>query len=508
MCGISDFVQYVWITGFPLRLSNFAPEIKISGMKKEFLTGWLLLAAIATQAQTPELSIEECRELAIRNNKELLIASEKEQAAYHQRKAAFTNYLPKISAAGTYMRTSDELSLISDEQKDALSHLGTKAGQQLQGVVQQYPSLGEHLGTLAGGLDAIGAGLVDGLRTDTRNMTVASVMLTQPIYMGGKIVAYNKITRFAEQIARSQHDLQLQEVILEVDRTYWQIVSLESKKRLAESYLELVKKLNGDVEHMIEAGLATQSDGLSIKVKVNEAEVSLIQVNNGLALSKMLLCQLCGMEMTSDIRLRDASAERLPDMSVLSEADVETALRNRPELRSLELAQQIGKHKVTIARSEFMPNIALTGGYLTSNPSLTDGFQKKFNGMWNVGVVVKVPILTWGERHHKVQIARHQATIATRQLEEATEKVELQVVQSRQKIEEAQERYATAMRSQAEADENLRCATLGLQEGVLPVSNVLEAQTAWLAAHSERITAHIDVMLTDLYLRKALGTLK
>ncbi len=98
-------------------------------MKKEFLTGWLLFAAIATQAQTPELSIEECRELAIRNNKELLIASEKEQAAYHQRKVAFTNYLPKISAAGTYMRTSDELSLVSDEQKDALSHLGTKAGQ-------------------------------------------------------------------------------------------------------------------------------------------------------------------------------------------------------------------------------------------------------------------------------------------------------------------------------------------------------------------------------------------
>lgn len=46
----------------------------------------------------------------------------KEQAAYYQRKAAFTNHLPKISAAGTYMRTSDELSLISDEQKDALRH--------------------------------------------------------------------------------------------------------------------------------------------------------------------------------------------------------------------------------------------------------------------------------------------------------------------------------------------------------------------------------------------------
>ena len=456
-----------------------------------------------------ELSIEECRTLAIENNKELRIASEKEQAAYHRRKAAFTNYLPKISAAGAYMRTSDELSLLSDEQKNALGNLGTNVGGQLQGILQQYPSLGEQLGPIAGslvgGLDAAGAGLVDALRTDTRNMTVASVMLTQPIYMGGKIVAYNKITRFAEQIAQSQHDQQLQEVILEVDRTYWQIVSLQSKKQLAESYLELVRKLDGDVDHLIEEGMATKADGLSIKVKVNEAEVTLIQVNNGLALSKMLLCQLCGLEMTTEVRLRDEATE-LP--AGTTAADIETALENRPELRSLDMAQQIGKHKVTIARSEFMPNVALTGGYLTTNPSLTNGFQKKFNGLWNVGVVVKIPILTWGERHHKVQAARREAAIATYQFDEAAEKVELQVTQSRQKMQEATERYAAATRSQAEADENLRCATLGMQEGVIPVSNVLEAQTAWLSAHSEQLTARIDVMLADLYLRKALGTLK
>lgn len=481
-------------------------------MKKRILTGWLLVWAFAAQAQPMELSIEECRLLAIRNNKELRIASEKEQAAYHLRKAALTNYLPKVSAAGAYMRTSDELSLLSDEQKNTLGHLGTNASGQLHGILQQYPSLGGLLGPVAGslaeGLDAFGTGLVDGLRTDTRNMTVASVMLTQPVYMGGKIAAYNKITRFAEQIARSKHDQQLQEVILEVDQAYWQIVSLQSKKRLAESYLELVRKLDGDVSRMIEAGMATKADGLSIKVKVNEAEVTLIQVDNGLALSKMLLCQLCGLEMSTEIRLPDEAADRLPETAQTADADVETALKNRPELRSLDMAQRIGKHKVTIARSEFMPNVALTGGYLTSNPSLTDGFHKRFNGIWNVGVVVKIPVLTWGERHHKVQAARREAAIATYQFEEAAEKIELQVTQSRLKIREATERYAAASRSRAEADENLRCANLGMLEGVIPVSNVLEAQTAWLAAHSEQLTARIDMMLADLYLRKALGTLK
>ncbi len=473
------------------------------------MTGWLLVSVFTVQAQTMELSIEECRRLAIENNKELRIASEKEKAAYHRHKAAFTNYLPKISAAGVYMRTSDELSLLSDEQKNALGSLGTNVGGQLQGILQQYPSLGGQLGpiaeSLAGGLDAAGAGLVDALRTDTRNMSVASVMLTQPVYMGGKIAAYNKITHFAEQIAHSQHDQQLQEVILEVDRTYWQIVSLQSKKHLAESYNEQVRKLNGDVDHLIEEGMATKADGLSIKVKVNEAEVTLIQVNNGLALSRMLLCQLCGLDMTTEVRLRDEATE-MPAEAIA--VDVETALENRPELRSLDMAQQIGRQKITIARSEFMPNIALTGGYLTTNPSLTNGFQKEFNGMWNIGVVVKMPILTWGERHHKVQAARREAAIATYQYDVAAEKDVLQVTQSRQKLQEASERYAAATRSQAEADENLRCASLGMQEGVIPVSNVLEAQTAWLSAHSEQLTARIDVMLANLYLRKALGTLK
>jgi len=481
-------------------------------MKTRILTGWLIVSAMAVRAQTTELSLEECRTLAIQNNKELRIASEKEQAAFHRRKAAFTNYLPKITAAGAYMRTSDELSLLSDDQKNALGRLGTNAGAQLQDIVQRYPSLGGQLGpvagSLAGGLDAFGASLVDGLRTDTRNMTVASVMLTQPVYMGGKIVAYDKITRFAEQIARSQHDRQLQEVILEVDRTYWQIVALQSKKRLAESYLGLVRKLDGDVGRMIEAGMATRADGLSIKVKVNEAEVSLIQVDNGLALSKMLLCQLCGLELSEEIRLRDEAAETLPEAALTDDADVATALENRPELRSLDMARRIGKYKVTVARSEFMPDVALTGGYLTSNPSITNGFQRKFNGIWSVGVAVKIPILTWGERRHKVQAARREAAIAAYQFEEAAEKVELQVVQSRRKIREAAERYAAAARSRTEADENLRCATLGMQEGVIPVSSVLEAQTAWLAAHSEQLTARIDVMLADLYLRKALGILK
>ncbi|MDO4181376.1 MAG: TolC family protein [Bacteroidales bacterium] len=468
-------------------------------MKKVAITifSLLLAAGISAQEGMTILSLDSCRTLAIRNNKELRMADMKQRAARYERKAAFTKYLPRVSATGAYLHTDKEISLLSDEQKGTLSNLGTAVG-----------SLAPALEGMAGALNGVGAGLVDALHTDTRNMGAAAVMLTQPLYMGGKIVAYNRITRYAEQIAARQHDLALQEVIVEVDEAYWQIVALQSKKRLAESYLELVRKLDSDVQQMIDEGVATKADGLSVKVKVNEAQVALIQVNNGLSLSRMLLCQLCGLEMDTTFTLADEHTEVVPMPDTVASSDVQTAFEHRPELRALSLSTDIYKEKVRLARAEFLPTVALTGGWIGSNPSVFNSFERRFKGMWNVGVMVNIPIVTWGERCYKVKAARIEESIAHYRLEETREKVELQVSQSRQKVEEASERLLTATRSREEADENLRYATLGMQEGVIPVSNVLEAQTAWLSAHSECVTAQIDLRLADLYLHKSLGTLK
>ncbi len=449
-------------------------------------------------AQEPEgvLSLDSCRSLAISNNKELRMADNERKAAYYERKAALTQYLPRISATGAYMRTSKEISLLSDTQKETLGSLGTS-------LASQVPSLQD----MSQALDGVGNTMVDALDTDTRNMGVIGVTLTQPVYMGGKITAYNRITRYAEEIASRRHDLALQDVIVEVDEAYWKIVSLQSRKRLAQSYLELVRKLESDVQKMQDEGFATKADVLSVKVKVNEAHVALIQVDNGLSISRMLLCQLCGLEMDEPVRLADEeSGEELEDAAPAS-ADLGTALSRRPELDMLSLSSDIYREKVRLARSEFMPTVALTGGYLASNPSLFNGFERKMKGMWSVGVVVNIPLVTFGERIYKVKAAREEARAAQFQLEETREKVTLQVSQNRQKVQEAAERLKTAHRSCEEADENLRYATLGMKEGVIPVSDVLEAQTAWLGSHSELVSSQIDLRLANLYLLKSAGIL-
>lgn len=464
------------------------------------------------------LNLDSCRTLALSNNKELRMSKEKVNAAHCQQKAAFTNFLPKIDMMGTYMRTEKEISLLSDDQKSAISNIGTAVapmGQKLQQILSSDPSLAPLLtplqsvmGTLPGALNQVGQGMVDALRTDTRNMFGGMVTLTQPIFMGGKIIAYNKITKFAEQLAESQHATELQDVILNTDQAYWQVISLVNKKKLAESFLDLVKKLDSDVSKMVAEGVATKADELSVKVKVNEAEMTLTKVENGLSLSKMVLCQLCGIPLDTPITLADESMENITLPDTYIEGNVNTALSNREELKSLELASKIYRQKVNVTRSEFLPSVGLTATYLVTNPSLVNGFERKMRGMWGVGMMVKIPVFHWGEGIYKVKAAKAEANIAQYKLDDVKEKVELQVTQATYKVNEATKKLAMAEKNMAKADENLRYANLGFQEGVIPTSNVLEAQTAWLSAQSGKIDAQIDVKMSEIYLNKSMGTLK
>lgn len=475
-------------------------------------TSFLLLSlfTVGTYAQRI-LNLDSCRALALTNNKELRIGQEKINAAHYQRKAAFTNYLPKIDVMGTYMHTQKKISLLSDDQKQSISHIGTSTSAALKEMAANNPILSTLLPALQpleGGLNSMGQGLVDALRTDTRNLYAGTATLTQPLFMGGKIIAYNKITKYAEQLARSQHATGMQEVILNTDQAYWQVISLTNKKKLAESFLKLVQKLDEDVDKMVAEGVATKADGLSVKVKVNEAEMTLTQVDNGLSLSKMLLCQLCGLPLDTDLQLADQDMENLALPATYTESNIDLALANREELKSLELASKIYQQKVNVARSEFLPTVGLTANYLVSNPSLLNGFENKFRGMWGIGVVVKIPVFHWGEGIYKVKAAKAEANIARYQLEDVKEKVELQVTQSSYKVNEAAKKLAMAEKNMEKAEENLRYATLGFKEGVIPTSNVLEAQTAWLSAQSGKIDAQIDLKMSEIYLNKSMGTLK
>ena len=457
-------------------------------MKRTILLLTFVVTVSCMHAQRM-LTLEECRNLAIQNNKELQISGEKIKMADNEKKAAFTKYFPQLSANGAYMWNQKDINLLD------MGALSSSLSSSLGGLAQ-LPMI-QHLMS----------GVNDMQHLDVQNIWVGNVSLVQPVFMGGKIVNYNQITKFAKQLAESMNNLQLQDLIYKTDETYWQVISVVNKKKLADAYVDLLRKMDSDVTAMIYEGVATEADGLSVKVKLNEAEMAQTKVENGLALTRMLLAQICGLSLEEDLSLADEKLDNFPVETTQASADLNEAFMNRNELRSLDLATKIYKRKERIALAEMLPNVALAANYFVTNPNVFNGFKNDFAGMFNVGVMVKVPLSGWWEGTYRRNSAKAETRIKTLEWQDAREKIELQVNQSVYKVNEAGKKLIASSRNMENAEENLRRANFGFEEGVIPALNLMEAQTAWVSARSSLIDAQIEVKLTEVYLSKALGKL-
>ena len=536
---------------------------KIDHMKKSILVILLGLAAAAASAQGTApaayngqaLTLTDCQQMAVQQSKDLEQARTQIRMAGYDRKIALANYFPNISATGTYLYNSRDIALIGDAQSGMLQNAGTLiqgqldaamagASQQMSAAMTQKmtqlmtaiktnPALAaEYMGSpmwqtilnmlqgvdpsslaglvpnIAEPVNAIGSDIDKALHPDLHNIWVGAVTVQQPVFVGGKIIYSNQMAALAEDLAQSKYDMKYADVVLDVDQAYWQIISIANKKKLARSYLDLLEQMQDDVNKAIAAGVATESDALQVKVKVNEAQMLLTKADNGLSLSKMLLCKRIGLPLDTEIVLADETVDVIPEPKAPAMKSLEDIYADRPETRSLQLAGKIYDKKAKVVRADMMPKVALTANYLISNPNAFNGIQNTWNGgTFVAGVMVNVPIFHGLENVNRYKKAKAEATLYQTQYEDARELIGLQVAQQRKLLGESSEKVEMTLSNLDNAEENLRKATIGFEAGVVPTNTVLGAQTAWLSAHSEYIDAGIELQMAAAQLLKAEGEL-
>lgn len=468
-----------------------------------------LAIGLTSYAQNSPLSLEECRSMALVNNKNMKVAGQKVKTAGYQRKEAFAAYLPAIDFAGGYMYNQRDISIFSSDQMLPTKTFNPKTGSYEFNLVTN-PATGEPIKGPDGQYVPETVALIpkDAMTYDIHNVFFGAVTLTQPVFMGGKIVAMNKITRAAEAAAREMHIAEAENVIYAVDAAYWMVVSLKAKQKLAQSYVNLLDTLHRNVSLMYREGVATRSDVLSVDVKLNSAKVDMLKVDNGLVLARMALSQVCGLPVNTVFTLADEDNEgAVPSGEAAERYDMEQVYARRPDLRALDQGVEVARQQKRVAMSDMLPSVVLVGSYEFSNPNMFNGFSKRFKGAFSVGAMVKIPIWHWGGNYNKYRAAESDEVIRRLQLDDAREMVSLQVSQASFRTQEAYRTYAMTQSNLASADENLRSATIGFSEGVTTAELVMAAQTAWLKAHSEQIDAMIDIQMCQTYLSKALGTL-
>lgn len=436
------------------------------------------------------------------------MAEESIKGASYERKAAASAYLPGIDFTGGYMYNQRTINLLGEDAKLPTMSFDAATGSfkpnilvGADGVPVKDPATGSYIPTEVAVIPK------EAMSYDTHNVFAGAFTLTQPIYMGGQIRALNNITKYAEQLAKAARNSVVQDVVYAVDEAYWTVISLSAKKKLAESFVSLVDTLHYNVNAMLEEGVATRSDLLTVDVKLNEARIALTKVNNGLTLSRMALAQLCGLPVDAGITLADENYTPYSPKNTELNYNMADVYARRQDLEVLRQGISVMKGKEKLSMGDMLPKIGLIGAYSFSNPNLNDGFQKKFGGGFSVGATVSIPIWHWGGNYNKYRAAKAATTAQKLLLEDMEEKVELQVNQAKFSFQEALKTYEMTLANMKSAEANLENAQYGFKEGVLTTDDVIGAQTAWLQANSEKIDAEIGIHLCEVYLSKVLGFL-
>lgn len=468
----------------------------------------LIASASCAVSASASVSLDSCRNMAVHNNKTIRMAEENMRGAEYYKKAAQSAYLPGIDFTGTYMYNQNKINLLGEGAKlptmsfdPATQSYNYNILKDPTGVPIKDPATGSYIPTEVAVIPK------EAMSYDIHNVFAGAITLTQPVFMGGQIKALNDIAGYGEQLAKAMRNNISQDVVFAVDEAYWMVVSLKEKKTLAENFVNLVDTLRYNVQAMLDEGVATRSDLLTVEVKLNEARIALTKVDNGLTLSRMALAQICGLPVHTRMELEDEQLKSAGNVHPDEEENINDVYTRRQDLEVLRQSINMLKGREKLAMGDMLPKIAIVGAYAFSNPNVIDGFEKRFGGGFSIGATLTVPIWHWGGNYNRYKAAKANTNAQRLLLEDTEEKVQLQVSQARFSFDEAKKTYEMTLSNLTKANENLRQAQLGFKEGVLTTTDVIGAQTAWLSANSEKIDAEIGIRLCKTYLSKVLGNL-
>jgi len=445
------------------------------------MLGIVVTLSFAGQARAQRvLTLDSCRSLAKEHSRILQQKDEEIKAAHAKKQQVMTNFFPQVAARGVYLHMQKELHLIDWDKP--LGHLNFLIPERLR-----------HLGTV-----------------DLRNLWVGNVTAIQPLFLGGKIISGYQMASLAERLQGELRQTAETEVETKLDETYWQVVSLCSKERLLNQLVRLLEQTVKDVDASIDAGVATKADGLSVRTKLSEAEVKRSQVVNGLELSRMLLADLCGLSEDEPFTLAEEghlqelllSTQTAP---IARDEDTEAAIERRSEIRSLRLVDSIYSKRVNMESASLFPKLYGVASYSTTNPNSFQGQKKEFAGQYYLGLMLEVPISDLFSGTFKRRQAKAEHRVKQLELAEARSKINLQIKQALRTADDARRAYTTALSAVKMAEENMRYAKAGYDEGVIPLLNYTMAQTAWMSAQDSLIDAQIRVLLTESKLKKILA---
>ena len=467
----------------------------------------LLLTTVTTLAQPQKrfLTLEQCRAIALDSSAILRNAQLTEEKTDLDRKAVITNFLPKFSGYGLYLWTSDSFdydfsggalpvyknvygNLVPDLMKDAAGNIVYNNGIP---VFNQYAIIPPMT-----------------LSVDLANTFTAGVSVSQPVFMGGKIISGYRMAALGTEMAKLNSELKAEEVTVSVDEAYWMYVKTCRLLEAAESFDSTVTEVYRFVEDAIDVGMATSTDLVKVEVQRNNAALAVAKARNGKRLSMMNLCHILGLPLTTEIEV-DQSGFTLDSTAVIPESIAlgSDSIENRADYRLLAGQAELKRRNVDFVRSDFLPQLGVMASYGYSyGLKLMDETLLNQAG-FTVMATLKVPIFAWGEGYLTIKSAKKEYEMAQNELERLSGMMELEKAKNSYAVSEAALQVRLAESSLRSAENNLKVCRDQYELGMETIVNVLEAQSQWNKCSCDYISAVAGYKLSCTKYLKSIGRL-
>lgn len=392
-----------------------------------FIVSALFILAESQAQETPLLS--KYRSMAVEYNPDLKAAEKSISASMELEKSARADLKPKLAAGANFQYTGNPLEISKD-----------------------IPALGGPI------------------EIEGRNMKYgASVMLTQPIYTGGRLLETIKLAQSRQSLAANQKEVVLSAVCFQTDIQYWNTVARRELVDVATDFHSSISSLVNVVKERVEVGLVDRQDLLMAEVKLNEAEYQLLQAKTNFETGRMALNSLIGTELSAQSEV-DKQLPAITNAEAVSLPDT----RLRPEVAMAHEQIKIQESSMRLTDSKYKPqfHIGADGSY--SSPG--HDFTKDLDPNYAVYAKVSVPLFEWGKRKSDKRASRQQIGMATDQLQKVEDAVNLELETARVSFIQATDRARLTESSLAKAEENEQQATDRYNEGKASIVEVIDAQ--------------------------------
>ena len=435
-------------------------------MKIKIILLIFVISIINVKSYSLELSLKDCKEMALQTDEDLRIAQNHVYQSSLDRGIARAAYLPKIDGMGSaFLLTPD-------------SKVGDMMELQMKGVY------------------------------------LAGFSLTQPIYTGGKIYNANKLAKVGEEVAKEQLEATRMDVLAEAEKSYWMYVAVLSKIEMIKAYMTQLDSIYDYTNSAYELGLTTSLSLTRVETRRSELQYRLRQAESGADLCRMALCRIIGVEENEDIVPTENIDINLPAPENFA------GIEERPELHMAQKNIEAKKYDVKMTLADYLPTIGLQLGWnafgnlkMKSFVEGPDGNYYPYTSTTNYkgfmgAVSLSVPIFHWGEGYRKVKKAKIEVENAELALEKNRKLMELQAHQAYSNYSDGLELIKSADKAFMEAKQNLDMMQDQYEQGIMTLTDLLEAQAQWQSSYSNLIEARTQYRIYRVDYLRAVGILE